>query len=412
MTETSNTNLSLASMVELILSKGTPDSEQTFPPIVSSLTLQMPIKSAFDGLVDQVVDATCTHKSETYRKPNRELVRLILSNLVHAAFRFEQLSLPTKIRTDRYYHDLGFSQSRIEKIRDYLIDNNMMRLTRKGFRHPKNPKKSRAAQYYPSRSLLESFAEIIYSEYGDFNAYDPYEYKDESNRWDPNELESAEVLRKYNYMMSSHSWAMKSPTIRKLGLEPFTSGRVYTHYQNIVNRRIPIRSQTLLDGLPIVECDFSSNHPYLIARLTGNEFDTDIYTMIGGKVGLDRKDVKRIITYGFGASSKDHGKIKHTLNDIGSFAIDKTLEIVKEEFKWLDEALFKSIGNRLQWLEGEIAIKMFKDAVTLNIPMLCIHDAYGVNLKYEEITIKLMHQHREQVIQDNRHRWQQQALQQ
>lgn len=407
MTETNNTNLSLASMVDLILSKGAPDSEQTFPPIFSSLTLQMPIKSAFDSLVDQVVDATCTHKSETYRKPNRELVRLILSNLVHAAFRFEQLSLPTKIRTDSYYNELGFSQSRIERIKDYLLNNNMMRLTRKGFRHPKNPKKSRAAQYYPSKNLLESFAEIIYSEYGDFNAYDPYEYKDESNRWDPNELESAEILRKYNSMMSSHSWAMKSPTIRKLGLEPFTSGRVYTHYQNIVNRRIPIRSQTLLDGLPIVECDFSSNHPYLIARLTGNEFDTDIYTMIGGKVGLDRKDVKRIITYGIGATSKDHGNIKYTLNDIGSLAIDKTLEIVKEEFRWLDEFLFNNLGIRLQWLEGEISIKMFKDAVDLNIPMLCIHDAYGVNLKYQEITTKLMHQHREQVIQDNRHRWQQ-----
>jgi hypothetical protein len=411
MTETNNTNMSLASMVELILSKGTPDSEQTFPPIVSSLTLQMPIKSAFDGLVEQVVDATCTHKSETYRKPNRELVRLILSNLVHAAFRFEQLTIPTKIRTDRYYHNLGFSQSRIEKIKGYLIDNDMMRLTRKGFRHPNNSKKSRGAQYYPSRRLLESFAEIIYSEYGDFNAYDPYEYKDESNRWDPNELESAEVLRKYNTMMSSHSWAMKSPAIRKLGSEPFTSGRVYTHYQNIVNRRIPIRSQTLLDGLPIVECDFSSNHPYLIAKLTGNEFDTDIYTMIGGKVGLDRKDVKRIITYGIGASSKDHGSIKYTLNDIGSLAIDKTLETAKEHFGWMNDALFNNLGIRLQWLEGEIAIRMFKDAVDLNMPMLCIHDAYGVNLKYQEITTKLMHQHREQVIQDNRQRWQQQEWQ-
>jgi hypothetical protein len=399
--------MSTESMVSLILSKGNPDSNQTFPPLKSSLTLQMPIKSAFDVLVEQIVDATCSHKSETYRKPNRELVRLLLSNLIHAAFRFENLTLPTKIRTDSYYHRIGFSQSRMEKIRDYLLTNDFMHLTRTGFRNIKKPSKSRPAQYFPSKRLIESYSEIIYSDHGDFNSYDPYEYKDELNRWDPNEFESVNTLVKYNNMMSSHTWAMKSPAIRKMSLDPFTGGRVYTHYQNIVNRRIPIRSQTLLDGDPIVECDFVSNHPYLIAKLTGYEFDADAYSIIASKVGLDRKDVKKIITHAIGSKSiKDLGSLKYTLSYIGSQSIDKTIETAKSQFNWMDEALFNNQGIRLQWLEGEIAIRMFRASVDLNIPMLCIHDAYGVNIKHQETTIKLMHQHREQVIKDNQHRWQ------
>jgi hypothetical protein len=400
--------MTATSMVELLMSKGTPDTNKTFPPEILSLVLQTPIKMAFDKLVDQVVDATCTHQAQRYKESNRDLVRLLLVNLIHAAFRFENLSLPTKIITKGYYHKLGFSQLRMERIRDYLIDNNFMRLTRVGFRHVKNPTKNRPAQYFPTQKFLLNYSDILYAEYGDFDQYLPYEYKDESIRWDPKESESVKILRQYNTMMKQHTWAMKSPTVRKLGLEPFTSGRVYTHYQNIVNRRIPIRSQTLLDGEPIVECDFVSNHPYMIAKLTGNEFDSDAYRIIADKVGLDRKDVKMIITQALGSKlAKDLNSIKYNLNQIGSLAIDKTIDAAKTQFSWMNDALFNNQGIRLQWLEGEVAIRMFKEAVDHNIPMLCIHDAFGVNIKHQELTSKLMHQHREEVIKENKHRWQQ-----
>jgi hypothetical protein len=56
-------------------------------------------------------------------------------------------------------------------------------------------------------------------------------------------------------------------------------------------------------------------------------------------------------------------------------------------------------GGMPQWLEGEIAIKMFAMAVKEGIPMVNIHDAYAVNKIHAGTVAETMNQYREEVLE-------------
>ena len=204
--------------------------------------------------------------------------------------------------------------------------------------------------------------------------------------------------------MRSHSWAQKAPTVRKLLSEPYTGGRVYTPYQNIVNRRVQIRSKTLLDGQPLIECDFSANHPYMLARLTGNEFHPNFYSEIANKSNCDRAAVKAVITAAIGCpSSSKANQMRYRLQTRGidTTLVDNIITTATATYPWLKEhnILFNNKGVYMQWLEGEIAMKMFQAAVHYGIPMVNVHDAYAVNQKHSAKVGALMNQYREEVLE-------------
>ena len=204
--------------------------------------------------------------------------------------------------------------------------------------------------------------------------------------------------------MCSHSWAQKAPTVRKLLSEPYTGGRVYTPYQNIVNRRVQIRSKTLLDGQPLVECDFSANHPYMLARLTGNAFEMDFYSVIAEGSNCDRTAVKAVVTAGIGCPSPNKAhemRYKLVTRGVNGEAVDNILSTATDTYPWLREhnIFFSNKGVYMQWLEGEIAMKMFAFAVREKIPMVNVHDAYAVNKEHQGLVWAAMNAYREEVLE-------------
>lgn len=244
---------------------------------------------------------------------------------------------------------------------------------------------------------------MLYETAGDFDNYEPYEWEGEE-RWDTNEGQNIQILRDYNEFMRSHSWAQKAPTVRKLLSEPYTGGRVYTPYQNIVNRRVQIRSKTLLDGQPLIECDFSANHPYMLARLTGNAFQMDFYSVIAEGSNCDRAAVKDVITAAIGCPSPNKAhqmRYKLLTRGLDGEAVDNIISTATNTYPWLKEhnILFNNKGVYMQWLEGEIAMKMFSAAVHYGIPIVNVHDAYAVNRKHFARVAPLMNQHREEVLE-------------
>ena len=392
-----------ATLAEMLLEKGLPNDDESSAVRNLRLTHSSIFNGAMGQAVRDVVAVACKSKALPYIANYERDTKLIMTNLIAVAFQWEWLGLGTRVSKGNYLDSLGLARRRIEDITEALIEEGYATLGRGGYRHHGNAGKSKSTQYYPTEKLLRLGAEMLYETAGDFDNYEPYEWEGDE-RWDANEGQNIQTLRDYNEFMRSHSWAQKAPTVRKLLSEPYTGGRVYTPYQNIVNRRVQIRSKTLLDGQPLIECDFSANHPYMLARLTGNEFHPNFYSEIADKSNCDRAAVKAVITAAIGCpSSSKANQMRYRLQTRGidTALVDKIITTATATYPWLKEhnILFNNKGVYMQWLEGEIAMKMFQAAVHYGIPMVNVHDAYAVNQKHSAKVGALMNQYREEVLE-------------
>ena len=390
-------------LTAMLVDKGLPDDDESSTVRNLRLTNSSIFNGALGEAVKEVVAAACNSKAHTYISQHERDTKLIITNLIAAAFQWEWLGLGTRISKGSYLDGLGLSKRRVESIREALIQSGYAIKGRGGYRHLGNASKSRSTQYYPTEKLLRLGAEMLYETVGDFDSYEPYEWEGEE-RWDVNEGQNIQIIRDYNEFMRSHSWAQKAPTVRKLLSEPYTGGRVYTPYQNIVNRRVQIRSKTHLDGQPLIECDFSANHPYMLARLTGNAFEMDFYSVIAEGSNCDRTAVKAVVTAGIGCPSPNKAhemRYKLVTRGVNGEAVDNILSTATDTYPWLREhnIFFSNKGVYMQWLEGEIAMKMFAFAVREEIPMVNIHDAYAVNKEHQGLVWAAMNAYREEVLE-------------
>jgi hypothetical protein len=393
-------------LAAMLIGYGQPHNDKSTPMRALKIANSNTFNGKLGEVLDEVVGIACTHKSPTYLAPYRANAKLIITNLIAAAFQAEWLGLGTRIVKDSYLAKMGLDRRRVEKIVDALIQgetNKFCTPGRGGYKHHGNEKKSRSSQYYPSDLLIRCGTEMLYETVGDFDDYEPYVYKGD-HKWDVNEATSTQVLKEYNEFMRDHTWAFKAPTVRILGEASLTGGRVYTPYQNIVNRHVKVRTQTLLDAEPLIECDFSSNHPYMLARLCGVTLAPNFYESIADAARVSRAQVKLVVTRSIGCKNKK-GKAEMTYGLLAEQMDTEMVEsILNETYKlhpWTQDnnVFFSGKGNYMQWLEGEIAIKMFASAASEGIPMINIHDAYAVNQPYTSRTQKLMNQYREEVLE-------------
>ncbi len=390
-------------LVEMLLAKGLPNDDESSAVRNLRLTNSNIFNGALGQAIRDVVAIACNSKASSYIANYERDTKLIMTNLIAVAFQWEWLGLGTRVSKGNYLDSLGLARRRIEDITEALIQVGYATLGRGGYRHHGNAGKSKSTQYYPTEKLLRLGAEMLYEKVGDFDNYQPYEWAGDE-RWDANEGQNIQLLRDYNEFMRSHSWAQKAPTVRKLLSEPYTGGRVYTPYQNIVNRRVQIRSKTLLDGQPLIECDFSANHPYMLARLTGNAFEMDFYSVIAEGSNCDRTAVKAVVTAGIGCPSPNKAhemRYKLVTRGVNGETVDNILSTAADTYPWLREhnIFFSNKGVYMQWLEGEIAMKMFAFAVREEIPMVNVHDAYAVNKEHQGLVWAAMNAYREEVLE-------------
>jgi hypothetical protein len=397
---------SIQQVAEIIIAAGKPDIETSRAPTKYRFPRSNQLGSPLSNLVEELTPKLIKHEGLKYLVPRQNELRLILTNLILSAFSFEHLAITTRVAKGTYLDKIGLTRRGIEAISKLLIEEQLCLETRGGYQHKNNSSKSRATQYFPSPRLIQIGVEFLYDEIGNFNNYNPYEYPS-TNRWDVNEDKNIATLKTYNEFMSEHSWACKAPTVRKLGQEPFTNGRVYTPYQNIVNRRVKVRENTLLDGMPLVECDFKANHPTMLSYLAGHEFKGDFYQSICTVNNLDRNMVKEVITKTIGAKKKLNAQniAKNSKTKLTPEIVTETLNAIETVHPWFKQFMFKNQGVYLQWLEGEIAMKMFEFAVAKGIPMINVHDAYAVNKHNQMITEESMNKYRYEVLEEYKSRW-------
>ncbi|MDB0048112.1 hypothetical protein N9F12_01575 [Burkholderiaceae bacterium] len=81
--------------------------------------------------------------------------------------------------------------------------------------------------------------------------------------------------------------------------------------------------------------------------------------------------------------------------------VDNIITTATTAYAWLKEhnMLFNNKGGYMQWLEGEIAMKMSHGAVPYGITMIDVDDAYAVNQKHSVKVVAPMNQYREQMLE-------------
>lgn len=395
-------------LTQLIIDKGVPANDastQLLPYRLSNLSLR---KSDLDHILDDLTSKATKSRDEKVVKQHRSNIKHLLLGTLAAAFDFKNVAIST--RTEHHQGGqllgkLGFDRRRLERILQALIQEGWIRTTLHGYRSTGSAP-SKSSQYFAGEKLLNHFSECLYELENDmvlpcyhkFNGF----LVDEAPAGSLYE-ENEALLRRYNLFMAEHSWAKKGPTTRAFSKNFGRGGRLHNAFQNIVNRRVPIRKSTLLNGCPMAEPDFSCNHLRMASKLVGEDLSADPYSdlvrEIGGDASINRNLAKKFITVCIGATSlkQKGGLMQECSKDRNTTPIPintfrAMLEATEKLFPWVnkEKIFFNDVGARMQKLEGEIGLRMFQWALNEEIPMLSVHDAFAVREKDEERTKERM----------------------
>ncbi|MEX1200256.1 MAG: hypothetical protein WEB02_05645 [Methylophaga sp.] len=403
-------------LAESLISVGQPHKDSSTRVLsISTASLGLNTEETVHLLNELTAKATKSNVKQ-HQEKHKSCLKHILNTLAVCAFRFEWLVLPTSppnFKPDQYLAKLGFDQRRMERCVNILEDEGIMTPGRKGHLGGKTAP-SRASQYYPTENTIRRFCHSLYSEPESFNDLTDerlYRFKrfNEEDLPNPDSYRyKLDIIRNYNIFMSEHSWAMKSPSYRSIKDFDCRSGRIFNYYQNLAERRIKIRSRTLIDGHPIKEADFSANHLRMASYFFGvHDLPPDPYSSVAEAAGLTRDQIKRVFTECIGASSlRAKGNLHKNAHihriplNTGQYggAITTLIGI----YPWLENVLFHDYGARLQYLEGEISIEMMHWATQNQIPLIPVHDAYAVRQQDYEVTLKVMHEKWYQIMEKAR----------
>lgn len=373
-------------------------------------------KQQITELLDRLMPLIVKSTQQAHISLYRQNLRHIIYALVSAFYQQEWLAIPFKnehYKSDERLGKLGFSRRRIERIIDVLITEGFAIKGRGGFRHWGDPSLSKASQYYPTPQLISYFSGCLYefenqmnlNTYHDFNNF--HEGTLPSIEW---YAKNDALLREYNLFMQDHWWAKKGPTTRSFSQNICRGGRLNNSYQTVVNRRIAIRENTLLDGERIAEPDFSANHLRMSAALLGEQMPDDPYEAITASTGATRPQAKAFITRVIGCVSlrQKGGQImslrEENSDNLTPDLYRSLLNDFYREYPWLEskKVFFNDTGARMQMLEGEIGLKMFRWAIDTDTPIISVHDSYACKWYHEEQVWSAMQEFWDETIKLNK----------
>jgi hypothetical protein len=369
-------------------------------------------KGQITRLLDELTPLVIKSIKEGEISLHRQNLRHIIYALVAAFYNQEWLVIPFR---DTHYHSnerlgkLGFSRRRVKRIIDVLVSEGFAKKGRPGYRHWGDASLSKASQFYPTKQLIDYFIgslyefqdEMDYETYHDFNNF-PEGTQPAPDWYAKNDA----LLREYNLFMQAHWWARKGPTTRSFSENIHRGGRLNNSYQTIVNRRVPIREKTLLDGEKIAEPDFSANHLRMSAAVLGEHIPDDPYEAITASTGATREQAKAFITRVIGcvSPSQKGGQIrslyKANRDNLSPDLYRSLLSGFYKEYPWLEtqKIFYNDTGAKMQMLEGEIGLKMFRWAIDTDTPIISVHDSYACKCYHKDKVWNTMQEFWDEVV--------------
>ena len=391
-------------LAEILVSQ-VPDHEQSWR-LRTTPTNQIPHMPKLYKVAEEVAKETAKRKDAVEARTKANL--LIIRNLIRCLFENCWLVLPScdeNFKKGEHLHKLGFTrriaEDAITGLTGFPSNNRKNDQLRKCSIHwmqlgnigMRIGDYRRASQFRATQKLARIFCDLLYEDNGGWNDNDLYTVDaDCTPAEQAHHSKQADLLHRYNDFIQQHSYVLKGPMSRTLNDYPDRGGRIDNAFQNITQRRVPIRQQTLINGETIAEPDFSANHLRMAAYLCGVELPNDPYTHIVERVpGTDRQMVKHVVTAFIGAQDERQYngmryKFVRTYQGGSGELYDAIRDALRKEYPWTERVFFKDVGAHLQYLEGEIALRMMAWAMVYEVPLLPVHDSFAVPKRHEAVT--------------------------
>lgn len=304
--------------------------------------------------------------------------------------------LVVSLDKDAYAHDetlksYGLLHAPVKAIVDYLEHHNQAIVLR-GKKYKNNPARTRI---YPKPEMAVLMLKHILESNSEFKP--PYVLINEGEDvWKETVAQLPEShpdvvdMDTINDFLQGHSWACKSPVVLKYKHTVFQSGRLYTDYQQLPDRRFRIRINTTIDREPLCEVDFNANHLRLaLAVIHEEDAGDNPYEDIMRTAGLQSRDlVKSFITKAMGASSREKAHSSWNRDQLGTNNFNEIEAATMKRFPMLK--LYNDWGIHAQNLEGAILRDVMLQGVDKGIVVLPVHDAVAVQQKHESWAMDAM----------------------
>lgn len=191
-------------------------------------------------------------------------------------------------------------------------------------------------------------------------------------------------IKKINDFLQSVSYALKAPVSLTYTKDAFHGGRLYVAIQNLPDRKVKVRINTLINGNPVCEIDLSASHLRIAAAFNKVQLPEDPYTEIAVRAGVTRDQVKFLLTRAFGARDRRINCWENNLLILSTAQRAKIEEFTQELYPDVFSALYKGMGSPYQSIEGAVLMKAMLSLIDLGIPSLPIHDAIMVQQEHLE----------------------------
>jgi len=324
----------------------------------------------------------------------RSHLQWVFLGLADAAMRGKWLLVSLDDRA--YTSDLllkryGFKYAPTKAIVDYL-ERNGFATVKRGRQYKNNPARTRL---YPNPELASALVGFHLQTVTDIEP--PFVVINEpEGKWKeviaelpvdhPDRLEMTQI----NDFLKCHTWACKGPVQLKYKHDVFSSGRLYTDYQDLPDRRVRIRINTLIDGEPLCEVDFSANHLRLAMSVLHDEDIGDApYEDIMEIAQLrDRSLIKTFVTRALGADNRTAANSGWNKEKLGASLFEQIELAVMRRFPKLK--LYDAWGIQAQNLEGAMLRHVMLQGIEKDIVCLPVHDAIAVPQQHEKWAVDAM----------------------
>ena len=362
--------------------------------------LELPEGSALAKSFHHLVEHTFLHfaKGERHAKQIEQLrhhFHIILLNLCSAMYQRNWLCIAgdsnafTVGKGNHWLNRMELGYRTTYSALEFLKQQKLVKFKR-GIKSKDNPMQN---HFYPKPHLIDMigdyFADLAQPIEG------PYvTINDPEDGWShpqalegrPEQAEMTEI----NEFLKDHSWACKAPVVLKYKRNPSEGGRLYTSFLHLPDKSLRIRINTLIDGEPIAEVDFSANHLRLNLALNGGgDAGEDPYAAIGEAAGQLREVVKTFMTVALGAASEGEAKNScRRRHGIYSKVFETILNSTQKLYPKL--RLFSSWAPYGQNLDGRIIKDVMLAGVRQGIVALPVQYAVAVQQKHIEWAKKQM----------------------
>ena len=312
----------------------------------------------------------------------------MLMNLCSVSFQRNWLlvSLDKKAYSNDHWLQLqGLSYDLIKTIVDFLSSTGMIEL-KVGKRYKNNPARTRL---FPTPKLANVLYSLFYFIEEDIKP--PYlRINEGEGNWTntilslPDDHPEVIEMTTINEFLKAHHWACKAPVCLVYKNNAFNGGRLFTPFQNLSDRKVRIRINTLIDEQPICEVDFNANHLRLNLAFSAKENAGETpYEDIGEIAGVsDRKQIKRFITVAMGASNEQEGYGSLYTEGFHKDYVRRIHDATLKRYPKLE--LFEGWGVYAQNFEGQILKDVMLQGVKAGIVCLPVHDAVAVQQQHQE----------------------------